>query len=315
MVIGIMQNIIDEHLWQEIISPDSFSGEVRFRETMKKHTSLKIGGLADVFAFPQDAVSLKNMLILLEEKSIPFVPVGGGTNLLVRDGGIGGVVVSLRDFRRIEIVKEENDLVSIFVESGVPLQRLVIFSKENGYSGIEGLVGIPGSVGGAIAGNAGAFGYEIKNVLVSVIVINAEGKMDKMSAGELGLEYRASKIPTGSIILGANIKMRRDIKEDITKRIDAFLREKSERQPISKLSAGCVFKNPEGTSAGRLIDEAGCKGMRIGDVEVSAVHANFFINRGNASASDFIRLMDEVRTKVISIFGVELEPEIRIVGR
>ena len=310
-----MQNIIDEHLWQEIISPDSFSGEVRFRETMKKHTSLKIGGLADVFASPQDAVSLKNMLILLEEKSIPFVPVGGGTNLLVRDGGIGGVVVSLRDFRRIEIVEEEKDLVAVFVESGVPLQRFVIFSKENGHSGIEGLVGIPGSVGGAIAGNAGAFGYEIKNVLVSVTVMHAGGKMDKMSAGELGLEYRASKIPTGSIILGANIKMRRDIKEDITKRIDAFLREKSERQPISKLSAGCVFKNPEGTSAGRLIDEAGCKGMRIGDVEVSAVHANFFINRGNASASDFIRLMDEVRTKVISIFGVELEPEIRIVGR
>lgn len=310
-----MQNIIDEELWQEIISPDSFSGEVRFRETMKKHTSLKIGGLADVFASPQDAVSLKNMLILLEEKSIPFVPVGGGTNLLVRDGGIGGVVVSLRDFRRIEIVEEEKDLVTVFVESGVPLQRFVIFSKENGYSGIEGLVGIPGSVGGAIAGNAGAFGYEIKNVLVSVIVINAEGKMDRMSAGELGLEYRASKIPTGSIILGANIKMRRDIKEDIAKRIDAFLREKRERQPISELSAGCVFKNPEGASAGRLIDEAGCKGMRIGDVEVSAVHANFFINRGNASASDFIRLMDEVRTKVISIFGVELEPEIRIVGR
>ena len=310
-----MQNIIDEHLWQEIISPDSFSGEVRFRETMKKHTSLKIGGLADVFASPQDAVSLKNMLILLEEKSIPFVPVGGGTNLLVRDGGIGGVVVSLRDFRRIEIVEEEKDLVTVFVESGVPLQRFVIFSKENGHSGIEGLVGIPGSVGGAIAGNAGAFGYEIKNVLVSVTVMHAGGKMDKMSAGELGLEYRASKIPTGSIILGANIKMRRDIKEDIAKRIDAFLREKRERQPISELSAGCVFKNPEGASAGRLIDEAGCKGMRIGDVEVSAVHANFFINRGNASASDFIRLMDEVRTKVISIFGVELEPEIRIVGR
>lgn len=310
-----MQNIIDEELWQEIISPDSFSGEVRFRETMKKHTSLKIGGLADVFASPQDAVSLKNMLILLEEKSIPFVPVGGGTNLLVRDGGIGGVVVSLRDFRRIEIVEEEKDLVTVFVESGVPLQRFVIFSKENGHSGIEGLVGIPGSVGGAIAGNAGAFGYEIKNVLVSVTVMHAGGKMDKMSAGELGLEYRASKILTGSIILGANIKMRRDIKEDIAKRIDAFLREKRERQPISELSAGCVFKNPEGASAGRLIDEAGCKGMRIGDVEVSAVHANFFINRGNASASDFIRLMDEVRTKVISIFGVELEPEIRIVGR
>ncbi len=310
-----MQQIIDEHLWQKIISPDSFSGEVRFREDMKKHTSLKIGGPAEVLAFPQDVVSLKNMLTALKRKDIPFMTIGGGTNLLVRDGGIDGVVISLRDFRRIEPLREEDDLIPFFVETGVPLQKFVGFAKENGYSGIEGLVGIPGSVGGAIAGNAGSFGYEIKNVLVSVTAIYADGRLDKLNAGELGLEYRAAKIPAGSIILSANIRLRRDMKEDIAKRIDGFLREKRERQPLAEQSAGCVFKNPGVTYAGKLIDEAGCKGMRIGDVEVSTVHANFLINKGNASASDFIRLMDAVRARVMEVFGIELEPEIRIVGR
>jgi len=310
-----MPDNIDKNLWQEIISPAGFSGEVLFGETMKKHTSLKIGGPADIFAFPQEVISLKNMLTTLKKKGIPSVPVGGGTNLLVRDGGIEGVVVSLRDCRRIEIIDEAQDLISLFVESGVPLQKLVSFTKENGFSGMEGLAGIPGSVGGAIAGNTGAYGYSMKGLIVSATVMHPDGRLDKLVAGELGLEYRASKIPAGSIILSANIKLRRDIKEDIANRMEGFLREKREKQPLSDLSAGCVFKNSEGASAGKLIDEAGCKGMRIGDVEVSSRHANFLINKGNASASDFLKLMDAVRTKVSSVFGVELEPEIKIVGR
>ncbi len=310
-----MSIIADEHLWQEIISPDSFSGEVMFGEMMKRHTSLNIGGPADIFVFPQEVISLKNSLTALKKKSIPFMPVGGGTNLLVRDGGIEGVVVSLRDCRRIEIVDDAKDLVSLFVEAGVPLQKLVSFAKENGFSGIEGLVGIPGSAGGAIAGNAGAYGYSMKNVIVSATVMHADGRLAKLGAEELGLEYRKSNIPAGSIMLSANIRLRKDIKEDIAKRAEGFLKEKRERQPLSELSAGCVFKNPEGTSAGKLIDEAGCKGMRIGDAEVSSVHANFLINKGNASAADFINLMDAVRAKVLATFGVELETEIKIVGR
>ncbi|MEK6582412.1 MAG: UDP-N-acetylmuramate dehydrogenase [Nitrospirota bacterium] len=310
-----MSIIADEHLWQEIISPDSFSGEVMFGEMMKRHTSLKIGGPADVFVFPQEVISLKNSIVALKKKNIPFMPVGGGTNLLVRDGGIEGVVVSLRDCRRIEIVDDAKDLVSLFVESGVPLQKLVSFARENGFSGLEGLVGIPGSAGGAIAGNAGAYGYSMKNVIVSATVMHADGRLAKLGAEELGLEYRKSNIPAGSIMLSANIRLRKDIKEDIAKRGEGFLKEKRERQPLSELSAGCVFKNPEGTSAGKLIDEAGCKGMRIGDAEVSAVHANFLINKGNASAADFIKLMDAVRAKVLATFGVELETEIKIVGR
>lgn len=314
-----MKNIIDEHLWQEIISPDSFSGEIRFMEPMKNHTSLRIGGPADVFAFLEDVISLKNMLSVLKENGIPFIPVGGGTNLLVRDGGIEGVVVSLRGFRRFTVIEEGKEQVMLFIEAGVPLQRLVNFSRENGYSGIEGLVGIPGFVGGAIAGNAGAFGYEIKDVLASATVMYADSRIDRLNTYELSLEYRTSRIPAGTIILSGNMTLRKDVKEDIAKKIDGFMRERREKQPISEWSAGCVFKNPEGIpasgGAGKLIDEAGCKGMRIGDVEVSSMHANFFVNKGNANAEDFIRLMDEVRTKVMKVFGIGLEPEIRIVGR
>ncbi|MDP2278232.1 MAG: UDP-N-acetylmuramate dehydrogenase [Nitrospirota bacterium] len=309
------QYIVDERLWQKMISQDSFSGEVKFMEPMKAHTYLQIGGPADVFACPQDTVSLENILAALNEERIPFVTVGGGTNILVKDGGIYGVVISLKNFRCSDIVKEEKDMVMFFAESGTPLQKLVSFSKENGYSGIEGLAGIPGSVGGAIAGNAGAFGYSIKNSLVSVRMMNPDKGIYEMSASELGLEYRASKIPEDTVILSANMRLRKDVKEDVAKRIDSFLKQKRETQPLSEMSAGCVFRNPEGASAGRLIDEAGCKGMMIGNVEVSRMHANFFINKGDAKASDFLKLMDEVKAKVASVFGIELEPEIRILGR
>jgi len=310
-----MRNIIDKQLWQEIISPREARGEVKFMETMKAHTYLQIGGPADVFACPQDTVSLENILAALNEERIPFVTVGGGTNILVKDGGVYGVVISLKNFRRSDIVKEEKDMVMFFAESGTPLQKLVSFSKENGYSGIEGLAGIPGSVGGAIAGNAGAFGYSIKNTLVSVRMMNPDKGIYEMSASELGLEYRASKLPEDTVILSANMRLRKDVKEDVAKRINSFLKQKRETQPLSEMSAGCVFKNPEGASAGRLIDEAGCKGMMIGNAEVSGMHANFFINKGDAKASDFLKLMDEVKKRVMKIFGTELEPEIRILGR
>ena len=288
-------------------------------EPMRSHTYLQIGGPADIFVCPQDTVSLENILAALNEERIPFVTVGGGTNILVKDGGVYGVVISLKNFRRSDIANEEKDMVMFFAESGTPLQKLVSFSKEHGYSGIEGLTGIPGFVGGAIAGNAGAFGYSIKNTLVSVRMMNPDKGIYEMSASELGLEYRAAKIPEDTVILSANMRLRKDVKEDVAKRINSFLKQKRETQPLSEMSAGCVFRNPEGTSAsggaGRLIDEAGCKGMRIGDVEVSRVHANFFINKGDAKASDFLKLMDEVKKKVMKVFGTELEPEIRIVGK
>jgi UDP-N-acetylmuramate dehydrogenase len=300
---------------EEIFSEISFKGDMRFVEPMMKHTSLRIGGPADVFAIPQDIPSLKNMLIILKRQGIPFLPLGSGTNVLIRDEGIEGVVISLMYFRKIEIISEDERNVNVYVEAGTPLQRLVQFSKEKGYSGIEGLAGIPGSVGGAICGNAGAFGYEIKDVLSFVLMMDAEGYIKKLKAEDIEFGYRRSSIPLDELLFSAEIVLKKDEKENVSSRIENFLKMKWESQPISEPSAGCVFKNLSGLSAGRLIDEAGCKGMRVGDVEVSRVHANFFVNKGKARASDFIKLMENVKSRVKETSGIELEPEIRIVGR
>jgi UDP-N-acetylmuramate dehydrogenase len=300
---------------EEIFSEISFEGDMRFVEPMMKHTSLRIGGPADVFAIPQDIPSLKNMLIILKRQGIPFLPLGSGTNVLIRDEGIEGVVLSLMYFRKIDIMSEDERNVNVYVEAGTPLQRLVQFSKEKGYSGIEGLAGIPGSVGGAICGNAGAFGYEMKDVLSFVLMMDAEGYIKKLKAEDIEFGYRRSSIPLDELLLSAEIVLRKDKKENVSSRIENFLKMKWESQPISEPSAGCVFKNLSGLSAGRLIDEAGCKGMRVGDVEVSSVHANFFVNKGKARASDFIKLMENVKSRVKETSGIELEPEIRIVGR
>jgi UDP-N-acetylmuramate dehydrogenase len=300
---------------EEIFSEIFFKGDMRFVEPMMKHTSLRIGGPADVFAIPQDIPSLKNMLIILKRQGIPFLPLGSGTNVLIRDEGIEGVVISLMYFRKIEIISEDEGNVNVYVEAGTPLQRLVQFSKEKGYSGIEGLAGIPGSVGGAICGNAGAFGYEMKDVLSFVSMMDAEGYIKELRAEDIEFGYRRSSIPLDELLLGAEIVLKKDEKENVSSKIENFLKMKWESQPISEPSAGCVFKNSSGLSAGRLIDEAGCKGMRVGDVEVSSVHANFFVNKGKARASDFIELMENVKSRVKETSGIELEPEIRIIGR
>jgi UDP-N-acetylmuramate dehydrogenase len=298
---------------KDIFSEGLVEVEVMFMEPMRNHTSLRIGGPADIFVVPQTIVSLINVYGHLKRNRIPFLPLGGGTNVLV-GMGIEGAVISFRTFKKIEPLKEDSENVYLFVEAGVLLQRLVNFSKENGYSGIEGLTGIPGTVGGAVCGNAGAFGYEMKDVLVSVEVPDAEGKINRMKAEGMDFGYRRSGI-SDELLLNAEIRLRKGDKEDVSARVESFLKIKREKQPIWEPSAGCVFKNPSGGSAGKLIDGAGCKGMRIGDVEVSDIHANFFINKGSANASDFIRLMEGVADRVSERFGITLEPEIKIVGR
>ncbi len=294
---------------------DLLNCEVRYMEPMKEYTSLRIGGPADVFIVCNDLLMLCDIQKSLKNFQIPIFPIGGGTNILVRDGGIDGAVISLKSFRRIELISKDEKYVRLYVEAGTPLQRLVNFSKDQGYSGIEGLVGIPGTIGGAISGNAGAFGYEIKDVLIAVEIIDSDGDLKKIGVEKIDFGYRSSNLPSTCLISSAEIKLKRDTKESVTNRVEEFLKIKREKQPIWERSAGCVFKNPAGLSAGKLIEEAGCKGMRIGDIEVSNIHANFFINRGNGSAVDFIRLMEYVSQKVKEMFNITLEAEIKIVGR
>lgn len=293
---------------------DGFRGEVRLDAPMSAHTSLKIGGPADLMAFPEDPMSLQNLLVFAGKEKIPVFVLGGGTNLLVNDSGIRGVTVSLKRFRNIRLTKGSDDkTATLFVEAGTPMANLMNFTKENGYSGVEPLAGIPGTFGGAVYMNAGSFGTEIKDVIVSAAVMNMEGRIMILGKDKIQFTYRSSNLSDDLIILSANIILKKDAPGAVAARIKEFIVKKSATQPLGEASAGCVFKNPEGDAAGRLIDASGCKGMRIGDAEVSSVHANFFVNKGRAAAVDFMDLMNSVKAKVEEQSGVTLMPEIRMV--
>lgn len=285
--------------------------DIRFNEPMSAHTSLKIGGPVDVALFP-DETSLPELIKILTGEGIPYIVIGGGTNVLVKDRGINGAVIFTSKMNNITLNAERSTLNA---EAGCSLQKVINLCIEHGLSGMEGLAGIPGSMGGAIAGNAGSFGYEIKDVVKSVNLLMPDGDIKESSASDICFQYRSAKIPSDSIILSAVLSLRKDEPFEIKKRFTEFINEKKSKQPVSKPSAGCVFKNPKDIAAGRLIDDAGCKGMRVGDIEVSPMHANFFINTGKGTADDFLRLMDIVSKKVKEKFGIVLEPEIRIIGR
>ncbi len=301
---------------KDIFDKGLFKGEIKFDEPMSAHTSLKIGGPVEIMVFPDDPVSLKNVLLAAEREKIRLFVFGGGTNLLVEDKGVEGIAVSLKAFRDIEFTKETEDgNVVLYVGSGAPLAALLHFAQSNGYSGLESLAGIPGYIGGAVYMNAGSFGTEMKDVILSVALMNMQGEITILEKDKIGLSYRSSNIPESSFILGSNIILKRDNPEEVTRRSKEFLKKKRITQPLGESSAGCVFKNPEGDTAGRLIDAAGCKGIRIGDIEVSKVHANYFINKGRGTCRDFIELMETVKMKVKDYKGIELVPEIKIIGR
>jgi UDP-N-acetylmuramate dehydrogenase len=293
---------------------NDYRGEILFDEMLSRHTYLGIGGPADIYVIPADAISLKKCILFAAGKKLPVVVLGGGTNVLAADQGFRGMVASMKYFNMRKMVNEWQGLAELFVEAGVFLQGLVNFCVEKGYGGIEGLTGIPGTVGGAIMGNTGAHGQEIKDVVHSLVVMNYAGMIKKIERSQISFGYRKSNLPAQSIVLSANMRFKKDNPEALEKKMRQFVMRKKSTQPLSERSAGCVFKNPEGDSAGRLIDSAGCKGMRVGDIEVSEVHANFLINRGEGKASEFLALMKTVRERVAERTGVVLEQEIRIIG-
>ncbi len=291
-----------------------FRGDVFRNVPLKEHTSLRIGGPADYLLVPDDTLALKMLIDLLAEIEMEYMIIGGGTNILVKDGGVRGCVISLKRFQKLETVQEGDDTVTLFVQTGAPLQRLINHCKDSGLTGLEGLAGIPGTMGGALFGNAGAFGYEIMDVVQRVTVLE-RGALKVYERGQLNPGYREGGFPKETIILGVHVRLERDDPQAVKTTTEAYLKEKKATQPIGQRSAGCVFKNPESLPAGKLIDEAGCKGMRVGDIEVSTVHANFFVNTGEGRAEDFLMLMDMVSERVYDVFGIVLEPEIRIVGQ
>jgi len=305
---------INEKFWDDCFPPGTFGGKVLFAEPMSSHTTLGLGGPAEVLAFPADALSVQNILRICLREGLQFTVIGGGSNLLVLDGGIRGVTLCTAEMNRLHVLEETGDDVKIFAEAGVSLGRLVRFCAEKGYSGIEALAGIPGSFGGALRMNAGAFDVEIGSMLECIVVMDKNGGISRISGGELRFSYRDWRLGEDLTALSGTLTLERSEPVEVLNRTTAFQREKRERQPLSERSAGCVFKNPEAGSAWKLIEAAGLKGASEGGVRISDKHLNFFVHGGRGTASEYRILMERVIEKVESINGIRLEPEIKIIG-
>lgn len=284
---------------------------LRQNEPMHIHTTFRVGGAADLFLMPQNAEQLAESLALLRQAAIPYLLIGNGSNLLVRDKGIRGAVIQI--YRNMaEIMQEDTE---IYAEGGALLSTLAARAADASLTGLEFASGIPGTVGGAVVMNAGAYGGEMKDILVSVDVLTQELERKTIPAAELALGYRQSCIPErGYIVLGARVRLQRGEEAAIRGRMRELAEQRREKQPLQYPSAGSTFKRPEGYFAGKLVQDAGLKGKTIGGAQVSEKHSGFLINIGNATAQDILDLIAFCQKEVEAQFGVKLETEVKIVG-
>jgi len=279
-------------------------------EPMKNHTSFKVGGPVDILTTPTSYNEVKKIVKFCKENNIQYYIIGNGSNLLVRDGGIRGVVVKLNKLNNIRL---EHDLV--ISESGVSLSQVSNFALENNLTGFEFACGIPGSVGGAATMNAGAYNGEISNVISSAKVIDNNGEIIELSKEQLELGYRMSSIMKyGYTVLEVTFKFEKGEHEAIHKRIQELSKRREERQPLEYASAGSTFKRPDGFFAAKLIEDCDLKGKCIGGAQVSIKHSGFIINKGNATAKDILDLIEFVQSTVFEKYKVKLNTEVRIIG-
>ncbi|MBI1958710.1 MAG: UDP-N-acetylmuramate dehydrogenase [Candidatus Rokubacteria bacterium] len=285
-------------------------GEVRFKEPLSFHTSLRIGGPADFFIVPQDVEDIRLALAFADKEGLPVEVIGGGNNLLVRDRGIRGVVLRLEGcLGRAEFNGEE-----AVAGAGVSLSALIREAAALNLGGVECLVGIPATIGGAVAMNAGTPDGWIGDFVSAVYFLHPDGTLGEFKPGPGAFGYRLFAAPPGAVLIGARLRLHRRPQAEIQKDIKQRLKQKKATQPLALASAGCVWKNPPGDAAGRLVEKVGLKGKRLNGAEISAKHANFIVNRGGAMAADILALMDMTRERVQHQFGITLEPEIRIAG-
>lgn len=281
---------------------------VKCDEPMKLHTTFKIGGNAELFIAVKKPSQLSEIIRLCNRENVPYLILGRGSNLLVNDKGIKGVVISLEgDFRNIDVLDEN----TIYCGSGASLAKLCSKALSLNLSGIEFAWGIPGSTGGAVYMNAGAYGGEMKNVVISVTHMTKEGKVETLKADDLDFSYRHSVYKENScIILGATVKLNIDNPVLIRHRMDDYMNRRKEKQPLDYPSAGSVFKRPEGAFAGTLIEQCGLKGTSVGGAKISEKHAGFIINTGGATCEDVCTLIKNIQEKVKEETGYTLEREI-----
>lgn len=281
---------------------------------MAGQTTLGVGGAADLLLFPADRQDLAKLLALLRERGVPWVVVGKGSNLLVGDGGIRGAAIDLTEGLSHFEPSSGQPNPTVRAEAGASLRKLVRWAAEQGIGGLEALCGIPGTVGGALAMNAGAWGTEIGERVVDVELLHADGRTERLPREGLRFRYRGLELPAGAVIVEALLEGEAGEPEDLQQRISELLERRRAAQPVGERTAGSVFKNPPGSSAGKLIDDCGLKGVRVGDAEVSRVHANFIVNAGMATAAQVAALMSMIQERVQLRHQIRLEPEIVAVG-
>ena len=281
-------------------------------EYMNKHTTFKVGGVADVFVVPQSIEEAADIIRLLLSRNEPYIVIGNGSNILVSDKGYRGCIVCMD--KGTDTISVNG--TSIKAQAGAMLSKVANAAYENGLTGLEFASGIPGTVGGAMVMNAGAYGSEMKDVTVNVTLFDAAtGEVITVPAGDMEFGYRTSIVKKHPYtVLAAEFKLAAGNREEIKAQMDELAQKRREKQPLEYPSAGSTFKRPEGYFAGKLIEDAGLKGYSVGGAAVSEKHCGFVINTGGATATDVIRLMADVREKVNEKFGVFLEPEVVMIG-
>ncbi|UFT99752.1 UDP-N-acetylmuramate dehydrogenase [Radiobacillus kanasensis] len=283
---------------------------VMVNEELKNHTYTKLGGKADYLVTPETYEEVQKIVKLSNKDNIPFTLLGNGSNLIVKDGGIRGIVLVLKRFKEIKV---ENH--AVIAQSGGAIIDVSRFALEQNLKGLEFACGIPGTVGGALFMNAGAYGGEIKDVLEYAVVVDREGEILKLDASDLDLDYRTSNIPErGLIVLEAHFTLSPGKYSDIKEIMDDLTFKRESKQPLEFPSCGSVFKRPPGYFAGKLIQDSELQGKGIGGAEVSTKHAGFIVNKNNATATEYISVIEMVQKTVKEKFGVDLEREVKIIG-
>jgi UDP-N-acetylmuramate dehydrogenase len=283
-------------------------GTVRFNAPLKEYTSFRIGGPADVLVEPADVADVRRLVIQTRDQDLPIF-VLGGTNLLIRDKGVRGVVISLRKLRTI---KEEPDSV-LYAEGGVGMPTLIGYAIRRSLAGLEWAAGIPGTVAGCVVMNAGTRLGEMKDAVKAVRIVTPAGTVVECPADTIPFTYRRAQLPPG-VVVGVWLQLRPGLRSEIEKVVKDYLHYRRDTQPLMLPSAGCVFKNPPNDSAGRVVEAAGLKGAQVGDAQVSEKHGNFIVNQGEATAKDVLALIRKVRAQVARKTGTKLELELKLVG-
>ena len=287
------------------------NGRVMVDEPMKHHTTFKIGGPADLLVEPSSIEEVESVLKICRSEDIPVTVIGNGSNLLVRDGGIRGVVVKIAEMLSDVSVYEEK----IVAEAGALMSKISSKALEHSLGGFEFASGIPGTIGGAVTMNAGAYGGEIKDYVSAVICIDSKGQVKEYSGEEMAFGYRKSLVQTeGLVVLSVEISLKRGNRDEIKSKIDDYTERRTSKQPLHLASGGSTFKRPEGHFAGKLIEDAGLRGLRHKNIQVSEKHCGFVVNLGESKAEDVLNLIGVVQKTVYDKFGIQLEPEIRIIG-